>query len=41
MMLEVVHDNGNRTSPEWFERLLNCDVESKWIHCHIIITVPG
>jgi hypothetical protein len=29
-----------QAEPQWFQRLLCCDVESKWKNCHIT-TFPG
>jgi hypothetical protein len=39
-MLEIVHDRVTTGVPERSERLLYCDVESKWKNYHII-TIPG
>jgi hypothetical protein len=40
MMLEMVHDRVATGVTQWSERLLYCDVESKWKNYHII-TFPG
>jgi hypothetical protein len=37
MMLEIVRDRTATGVTRGFERLLYCDVESKWKNCHIII----
>jgi hypothetical protein len=39
-MFEMVHDRIEQARPQWFQRLLYCDVESKWKNYHIT-TFPG
>jgi hypothetical protein len=39
-MVEMVHDRIAAGRPQWFQRLLYCDVESKWKNYHIT-TFPG
>jgi hypothetical protein len=39
-MVEMVHDRIAADEAQWFQRLLYCDVESKWKSYHII-TFPG
>jgi hypothetical protein len=39
-MVEMVHDRIAAGEAQWFQRLLYCDVESKWKN-YQIITFPG